>query len=132
MRSLRSSAPSGSSSRQHLGAVHQRAREGDPLLLPARKLGRFAFFDMWEANQRQHFIDAADAFVLAHTRHLETVANVLANSQVRKQCVILKHCVDGALVRRTVAHLLAIDRQPACGGKLEAADHPQRRRFAAP
>jgi len=50
---------------------------------------------------------------------------------VREERVGLEDRVDGATVRRAVAHLLAVDVHAARGRELEAGDHPQRRRLPA-
>jgi hypothetical protein len=43
---------------QHLGPVHERARERHPLPLAARELDRLALAEAGEAHTPQHLLDA--------------------------------------------------------------------------
>src|SRR5438105_13286573 len=58
LRSLRSSAPSGSSRRSTRGLLTS-AREGDALLLATGELTRLALLHPFEADDAQDFADAA-------------------------------------------------------------------------
>ena len=52
--------------------------------------------------------------------------------EVREQGIALEDGVDGALLGRDRRDVLPVDQHPAAGRPLEATDHPQRRRLAAP
>jgi len=51
---------------------------------------------------------------------------------MRKECIRLEHRVDRSLVGRSDTHLFAEDLDRTFRGKLEAGNHSQRSRFAAP
>ena len=58
LRSLRSSAPSGSSSSRTFGLADERAGYGDALLLTAGKTGDAAVLKAGERDHAEHLVDA--------------------------------------------------------------------------
>ena len=66
-RSLRSSAPSGSSSSRTLGSVDEGAGEGDALALPTAQLVGTTIAERTEADDVEHLQDPAAALRLGHT-----------------------------------------------------------------
>ena len=129
-RSLRSSAPSGSSSRSTSGSrTMQRAmatrcfcrrkvrrpcacrcRAGRCVRGPPPPCGRSRRFEPLPA---------------------QAVADVVGNVHHRKEREVLEHHVDRALVGRDVGHRAALDADVARGRVEEARDHPHDRGLAA-
>jgi hypothetical protein len=62
----------------------------------------------------------------------QAVRDVVLDRQVREQRVALEDGVDRPLVCRHRRHVDAVEQDPAGGRLLEAGDHPQRGRLAAP
>ena len=129
-RSLRSSAPSGSSSSSTCGRLTIDAGERDPLPLAARELHRLAVAEALEAHHLQHVGDLRRALAAVHALHLQPVADVLGDRHVREERVVLEDRVDVARVRRLVGDVGAAERDSPGVRSLEAGDHPQRRRLA--
>ncbi len=69
---------------------------------------------------------------LRHLLHPQAERDVLVDGQVRVERVALEHHRDVAVTRRHVVDDALADPQRALGDLLEAGDHPQRRRLAAP
>ena len=130
LRSLRSSAPA-LVEQQHARLVHERAREGDALLLAARELPRLALLEPREADELEDREHAAAHVALAHAPAAEAEGDVLEDAQVREERVRLEDGVHVALVRRLAADRLVAEVDRPLGRLLEAADHPQRGRLAA-
>jgi hypothetical protein len=63
---------------------------------------------------------------------LEAVGDVVQHAHVREERVLLEDRIDLAPVGRHADDRDALDRDRALGRLLEAGDHPQRRRLAAP
>ncbi len=131
LRSLRSSAPSGSSRSSTVGSVDERPGERDALLLAARHLPRPPPLVARQADQRERLADPALLLVLADLALAQPVADVLGHVHVREQGVVLEDRVDVAPVRRDAGDRLAGEEDLALGRLLEAGDHPQRRGLAA-
>jgi hypothetical protein len=64
--------------------------------------------------------------------HLEPELDVLKRRPVREEREVLEDGRRRALVRRQVDERLAVEEDLALRGKLVPADHPERRRLAAP
>ena len=105
---------------QHLGTVHERPGQGNPLLLAPGQLGGLAVGHGTHLDQVDGPVDEAPAFGPGDPAHLEAEADVVGHRHVGEQGVALEHGVDGPLVGRAEAHLLAVD-----------ADGPRRREFQA-
>jgi hypothetical protein len=123
LRSLRSSAPSGSSSRS--------AGECDPLLLPARQLIGPAILEAVQPHGLDHVAQACRDLSTAELLDLGPEGDVLRHGHVREQAVGLEHHVHVAFRGRDVRHVGALQQDPALVRSLEAGDHAQRRRLAA-
>jgi hypothetical protein len=121
----------GSSSRTIAGAGGERAGERDPLLLPARQLGRHPPLVAAEPDQLQH---------LGHPRApaggpVEAEADVARHVQVPEQRALLRHQPDPPVLGSDV-DARARDEPPAQAdlpgvGPVEPGDHAQQRRLAA-
>ena len=106
-RSLRSSAPSGSSSSSTCGPVDQRPGQRDPLLLAAGELGRLAPGQCAELDQLEHLVDLRLDVLDAAPAQPE--GDVLEDVQVREQRVALEDRVDRPLVGLGAGDVLAAD-----------------------
>ena len=129
-RSLRSSAPSGSSSSSTLRAVDDRAGERDALALAAGELGRRALLVAGQAHELERLGRAAAALLARDLGDLEAVLDVVADRHVREQRVVLEDRVDVARVGRQAGDVGAAQLDRAGVGDREAGDQPQRRRLA--
>jgi hypothetical protein len=113
------------------GLEHQRARHRDALLLAAGELRRQP---VAEARQSEHLElrhRERARLRLVGGRRQRAVADVLQHRHVRKERIRLEHHADVALVRGAQRDVGAADRNAAARHRLEARDHPQRRRLAA-
>ena len=115
---------------QHLGPVDDRPRQRHPLALAAGELARLALGVAGQAHHLQRLVAALGPLGLVHPGHLQPVGDVVADGHVREQGVVLEDGVDGAVVGRHAADVLAGQLDRAAAGILEAGDHPQRRRLA--
>jgi hypothetical protein len=69
---------------------------------------------------------------LVNAGALEPERDVVGDAHVREQGVVLEHHVDVALVRRDRGDVRSVEQDLPAGRFLEAGDHPQGRRLAAP
>ncbi len=120
---------------QDAGPRRERARDPDPLALPAGELGGAA---RQVAPRQRHQIDQllharADA-LLAPTHEPRRDADVLRNTHVREQPDALEHITDAPaqLVRGRGARGLPIDEHGARIGLEQAIDGLQQRGLAGP
>ena len=67
-----------------------------------------------------------------HALHLQPERDVVVDRHVREERVLLEDHVHRAPVGDDVGHVLALQQDPTLVGHLEAGDHSQRRRLAAP
>ncbi len=131
LRSLRSSAESGSSSSKNLRLRGKRPGERHALLLAARKLRRLALRHCFELHQRQHLGRARGNLALWAAEHFEAEADIVGDAQMRKERVALKDRVHLSLVRRQVCDVLTVEQDRARGRAVEPGDQPQKRGLAA-
>ena len=115
---------------QHRRTVDDRPRQRDPLLLPARELGRLAPGHPGQLDQLEGRLHLALHRLAATTTQAER--DVLEDVEVREERVVLEDGVHRPLVRLGVRDVLVPDPDDALGRLLEAGDHPQRRGLAAP
>ena len=88
---------------QHLGLVHDRPRERDPLALAARELDRLAVAEgRRAAPSRAPRSTLAAALAAPDAAHAQAVADVLGDGHVREERVVLEDRVDVAGVGRKV------------------------------
>ena len=130
LRSLASSAPSGSSRRSTLRAQHQCPRQRDPLLLPAGQLGGPPFREFAHAGQFQRFVDAPLGVIAGRLLVLEPKRDVVPHRHEREQCIGLEDGVDRTFVRRIARDVTAVELDATGIGLLEPGDHPQGGRLA--
>src|ERR671931_1601389 len=116
--------------KQHLRAVDECAREGDPLALPTRELDRLSLAETLEPHPAQNLLDPAPALALADALDPQAVGDVVGRGHVREERVVLEDGVDVARVGRPVADVGAAELDPAFVGPLEAGNQTQRRRLA--
>ena len=114
-----------------VGRHRQRTCERDTLLLPARELARQALRKLAHPNELQHLAHAAQARILRDALGLESVGDVLADAQMRKQRIVLEDDADPAPVGGQMIDGLAVEQDLAGGLPDEAADDAQQGRFAA-
>ena len=104
----------------------------DALALAAGERARLAVEQVLEPEQRGRLGDPLLALRLRHPLRLEREADVGAHRHVRVERVVLEHHRDVAVDRVEVVDDDVADEDLARGGLLEARDHPQRGRLAAP
>ena len=118
--------------KKHARMVHERSAEGDALLLSSRELLRLALRESGQADELEHLRDPSPQLILGDALALEPECDVVLDRHVREERVALKHRVDVPLVRRQPDHVLIAQEDPPFGRLLEAPDHPERGRLAAP
>ena len=129
-RSLRSRAPSGSSSSSTLGRLTSaRARATRCRWPPESWVGRRSPYPASRtvssaASARSRRSAARDLL------DPQAVLHVAEHVHVREQRVVLEDGVDVAVERRPAGDVLAAEEDPARGRLLEARDHPQHRGLA--
>ncbi len=117
---------------KHARVVHERSPEGDTLLLASRELLRLALRESGQSDELEHLGDASSQLILGDALALEPERDVVLDRHVREERVALEHRVDVPLVRRQPDHVLIAQEDPPFGRLLEAPDHPERGRLAAP
>ena len=130
-RSLRSSAPSGSSSSRALGIVGQRPGQRHALLLPAGELRRLPVGELRQPDDRQQLLHPRGRLPGVHLLAPGPEGDVVGDGHVGEERVVLKDGVDVAPIGRDPRDVLAVEQNPSGGGQLEARDHPQRGGLAA-
>ncbi|MPL88368.1 hypothetical protein SDC9_34388 [bioreactor metagenome] len=116
---------------QHLRFAHDGAGKGDALALPARELLGTQLHLVEEADELERVMHLGLDLEPAEALDLKPIADVLAHRHVREEGIVLEHHVDLALVGRVPGDVLVGQPDGAGGGRLEAADHPQKRGFPA-
>ena len=112
--------------------AHDRAPHGHTLALPAGELARLALEQRAELEDPGGAIDAARDVVLGQAADAQPVGHVVEHAHVRVERVVLEHHRDVPVLRlQVVDHAIAYGDLPG-GDLLEARDHPQQRRLAAP
>ena len=112
--------------------VDERTAERDPLLLSSGQLLRLTLGETTETDELEHLGDPPLELILRDALALEPEGDVVLDRHVREERVALEHRVDVPLVGRQSDDVLVAEEDPPLGRLLEAADHPQRRRLAAP
>ena len=115
---------------QHARLQDQRARQGDALPLTTRELVRKPICHVSEAHLLEGGGDALALLDLGHLAHSEPVRDVLSDRHVRKERVVLKDRVDGAVEGRRARDVGAGDRDRAACHVVEACDEAQHRGLA--
>ena len=116
---------------QHLRLVHERAGDGDALLLAAGEARHGALFKALERHERQHLGHGLLNLGLRHLLLAQGEGHVFKHVQVREEGIALEHGVDVALVGRQAVDVLAHKDHVAAVRGLKAADDAQQRRLAA-
>src|SRR5215212_7520587 len=93
---------------------------------------RFAVAEFLHLHEGERLSDPATGLLPRRLREAQPEGDVLGDRQMGEEGVALEYGVDVAPVRRCVRHILAVQQDPSCAGALEAGDHAQRRRLAAP
>ena len=131
LRSFRSSAPSGSSSRRTLGRFTSARASATRCCWPPLSWLGLRSIEPGEMDELQRLRHPALDLVLLDVLPAQPERDVLADVEVGEQRVVLEDHVDRALVRRVVGHVAAAELDPAAGRQLEATDHPEGRGLAA-
>ncbi len=117
---------------ERLRVAHDRPAHGHPLALPARQHLRPPVHQLLQPERLGGRVDATLDLVLGHLAQLEPEGDVVGDAHVRVQGVALEHHGDVAVATRLLVDPLPVDAQLAVGDLLEAGDHAQGRRLAAP
>ena len=115
---------------QHLGVVDQGARERDALALATRQLDRLALAEARQLHDLQDFLHSQPPLPARHALHPQPVGDILGDSHVREERVVLEDRVDVSRVRRQARHVAPRKFDPPLVGTLEARDQAQRCRLA--
>src|ERR1700733_3061005 len=117
--------------------VHQRARDRDALLLPARERGRPVVHAVAERDVAQRALGPRERLAAAAPRVVVAHRAVLARIEVRKQVEALEHEADRSranpreLAPRRARERAAVDHDVAGRRPVEPADHVHERRLPA-
>jgi hypothetical protein len=112
--------------------VDERARKRHALLLTTGELTRPPALEPDEVDDAEHLLDPPSVQIAGDTLHLQPESDVVVDGHVREERVLLEHHVHVAPVRQNVRHVVALQQDPSFIRRLEAGDHPQGSRLAAP
>ena len=101
--------PQGLVQQEHVGLQHQGTRQSHALLLPAAELVWTARLQTGQLHQVEHGLDTSRDFRLgqASALHPQAEGDVVLDSEMREQGVMLKHNIDAAGIGRLVVHRAA-------------------------
>ena len=116
---------------QHARPAHERARNGDALLLSAGQARDVAALEARELDEREHLVDLLLDLVARQLLLAQRKRHVFKHVQVGEEGVALENGVDVALVRRNVVDALTEKEDVALIRRFKAADHAQGRGLAA-
>ena len=94
---------------QHARTHRERAGDRDPLLLSAGQFPRVALKELLHADDAERVIDPLFDQRLGCAAGFEAERDVVGDSHVRKQRIVLHHHRQPALVRGQVGHVGAAD-----------------------
>jgi len=115
--------------KEDVGLEHQRAGECDALSFAAGELRGAAVLLSRKADEIE---DVADTGVdIADAMAAKTKLDVLADGEMRKECVTLEDGADITLVGLAMIDGFAVEKDVAGGGLFEAGDQAEGGRFAA-
>ena len=114
------------------GLVDESPRQRDTLLLTSRKLAGAPTLQTLELDDAQHLVHALGVLASRDALHLEPEGDVVVNRHVGEERVLLKDHVHFAVIRRNRGHVFALQNDAAFVRHLEAGDHAEGRRLAAP
>src|SRR5690606_29170378 len=109
---------------------HERAGEGDALLLATGQLSDAAAAVARKTHEFEDRFHPLLDFGGGETAEFQAKGEVLEYIHMGPERVALEHHAGGALFRRQVGDVLAIDGDFARRGALKAADHAQQGGFA--
>ena len=116
--------------KENLRFVHQGARQGRPLLLPAGKSRGHFFGEVGDIDEFQHGIDASLDFILGNLLAFEPERHVSENVQVRKKRIILENRIDGTFGRGSIRNDLPVQKHFAGVRFFKTADNAEKRRLS--
>ena len=116
---------------QHRQLEHERACQGDALLLAAGELRGAPVAVVLQAHHRHRLVDAALDLGLGGALVAQAEGHVVAHRLVWEERVALEDRVHAPLVRGRARHVGPVEQDLALIGALEARDQPQRGRLAA-
>ena len=116
---------------QHARPAHERARNGDALLLSAGQARDVAALEARELDEREHLVDLLLDLVARQLLLAQRKRHVFKHVQVGEEGVALENGVDVALVRRNVVDALTEKEDVALIRRFKAANHAQGRGLAA-
>ena len=131
-RSFASRFESGSSNSSTCRFEHERPRDRDPLLLPARQLGRRALLQPGQSDQRQLLGGHLAGALLRDALHRRAIRDIVQHAHMREKRVGLEHHRDVAVGGGELRHVALADADPAARRHLQPGDHAQRGGLAAP
>ena len=114
---------------EHARPEHERARQGDALLLAARDLPWEPPIVALEAHELERFPDAPADLGAGQLAHFERERDVLEDGEMREDRVALEDHPEVALLRREAGDGGAVDEDLAARGMEEAGHHHQRGRL---
>ncbi len=116
---------------ERLRAAHDRARQRDPLTLPARQLRGLAVEQAAEVEAVGGLLHQCRPLGRRHLARPQRELDVPPHGHVRVERVALEHHRDVAVLGLDVVDDALADGDGARRGVLEPRDHPQRGRLAA-
>ena len=131
-RSLRSSAPSGSSRSSTLGRFTSARASATRWRCPPDISWGLRVAEAAEADRLEHLGGALAALGPADALHLQAVLDVLLHGEVREQRVVLEDGVDVAVVGRRARDVLSAEQHRTARRQFEPGDHAQHGGLARP
>ena len=116
---------------EHLGLVHERASDHQPLRESARKLEHHRLRSFGERELLEQLVGAQARPPPRHAEETAVVVEVLPHGQRAVECVRLRDDTDAPLYGcRVVSHVQAGDQRPPARRHDDRGQHPDRRRLA--
>ena len=116
---------------QEIRLEHERAGDGDALLLPARELVDAPVAEAGKTHELEIVRHPVGDLVLRKAAHPQGIGDVFRGRHVGEEGEALEDHADGAAVGRKLPQVAAADPDLACARRDEAGDHAQKRGLAA-
>jgi hypothetical protein len=113
-----------------LGSIDQGTCQGYSLLLASAQFRRTTIGEVGHFHHLESTVNASGDFGCGCASYAQSVGNIFADGEVRKECVILKDGIDTTPVGRKQIQTRAVHPNLAGTGLLESCNNSEQSRFA--
>ena len=111
--------------KEHLRIIHERTRNGYPLLLTARKRFNGTVVIVGHAHHLEHLLHTLVDLILREFLKFQAECDIVVHVKVRKERIALEDRVERSLVRRDGRDVLALEQNASRIGSDEAGNLAQ-------